>query len=60
MLTLFCNSTAWKNKLFVYINLALGVLSIILWLFTQFSDPGFIQKPKEMDFLKLMQIVDPI
>lgn len=44
----------------VYANLFLGMASIFLWLRTQFSNPGFIKKPKEMDFLKLMQMVDPI
>ena len=57
---------AWYNvssnfdQLLADINLGLGVLSLILWLRTQFSNPGFIEKPREMDFLKLMQIVDPI
>ena len=51
---------AWSSEALVYANLFLGVGSIILWLWTQFSNPGYITKPKEMDFLKLMQIVDPI
>jgi len=47
----------WTNKIgryLIYVDLSLGILSIILWLRTQFSDPGFIQKPKNVDFLKLM------
>jgi len=53
----------WTNKFgryLIYLDLTLGILSIILWLRTQFSDPGFIKKPKDVDFLKLMQMVDPI
>lgn len=47
----------WTNKdgrYLIYLDLGLGIISIILWLRTQFSDPGFIKKPKEVDFLKLM------
>mmetsp|Transcript_4709 Transcript_4709/g.8035 ORF Transcript_4709/g.8035 Transcript_4709/m.8035 type:complete len:316 (+) Transcript_4709:1110-2057(+) len=37
-----------------------GALSVALWLATTLKDPGFISKPKQMDFLKLMQLIDPV
>lgn len=50
----------WESEELVYFNLSLGVLTIIFWFVCQFSNPGFIEKPKGVDFLKLMEMVDPI
>ena len=33
---------------------------MLFWFITQFSDAGTIKKPKDMDFLKLMQVTDPL
>ena len=35
----------------IYLNLALGVLTMLFWFKSQFTNPGYISKPKEMDFL---------
>ncbi len=36
-----------------------GMMSQIFWLLTSFTNPGFIEKPKDIDFLNLLKIVDP-
>ena len=33
---------------------------MIYWILAQNSDPGFIKKPKNVEFLKLLELVDPI
>lgn len=48
----------WENAYFVYINSGLMILTIMFWLLAQFSDPGFIDPPKGVDFLELMKLVD--
>ena len=35
----------------IYTNLALGVLTMLTWFIVQFSDPGYITKPEQLDFL---------
>ena len=50
----------WPDDWIIYTNLALGGFTMIFWLMSMFSNPGVIKKPADVDFLKLMQIVDPI
>ena len=50
----------WQQEWKLYVCIILGFFTIIFWLMSQFSDPGFIAKPDDVDFLKLMQLVDPI
>jgi len=50
----------WTSGTLIYSSLASGLVTIVFWFVSQFSDPGFIRKPKQVDFLKLMQLVDPI
>ncbi len=38
----------------VFVALGLGVLTIFYWFRVLFSDPGFVQIPKGVDFLSLM------
>jgi len=42
------------------VPMILGVLTVFFWFRVQFSDPGFVKKPKDHDFLSLMQVVDPL
>jgi len=30
------------------------------WLAASFRDPGFIKKPKEIDFVSLIDLIDPV
>lgn len=41
----------WGNEWAIYLDLLLGVLTMITWFMVQFSDPGFIKKPRKLDFL---------
>ena len=41
----------WKSEIAVYISLMLGMITMVFWFKAQFSDPGFIRKPREVDFL---------
>jgi hypothetical protein len=45
----FCS--VWQTQIEVYFNLGLGVITMLFWFISQFSDPGVIQKPKNVDFL---------
>ena len=49
----------WEGIRAIYLTLGMGLVTSILWLTVQFSDPGYITKPKDLDFLKLMQMVEP-
>lgn len=50
----------WESLFQVYLCLSLGALTLIYWILSQNSDPGFIKKPKNLDFQKLLELVDPI
>ena len=41
----------WTNKWSVYLITGSGLITMVFWFSTQFSNPGFIVKPKEVDFL---------
>lgn len=41
----------WTNSALIYSSLASGLITIVFWFVSQFSDPGFIRKPKQVDFL---------
>mmetsp|Transcript_17289 Transcript_17289/g.26677 ORF Transcript_17289/g.26677 Transcript_17289/m.26677 type:complete len:281 (+) Transcript_17289:1375-2217(+) len=49
----------WEGIHAIYITLVMGIITSVLWFAVQFSDPGYIHKPKDLDFLKLMEMVDP-
>lgn len=50
----------WENEWHIYLDLSLGVLTMLTWFMVQFSDPGVIKKPEKLDFMQLLEIVDPI
>jgi len=50
----------WEGIHAIYITLAMGLITSILWFCVMFSDPGYIRKPKSLDFLKLLQMVEPM
>ena len=41
----------YSNEWTVYFVMATGMITIVFWFKTQFMDPGFIEKPKQVDFL---------
>ena len=50
----------WKRVIFMDVDLGLGALTIIFWFVCVVSSPGFIKKPKNLEFLKLMQLIDHV
>lgn len=41
----------WKNDWMIYINCAFGLSSLFFWIILMCSDPGFIIKPHDIEFL---------
>lgn len=41
----------WKYSEIVIVNILLGSITLIFWAITAISEPGFIKKPEEVDFL---------
>lgn len=50
----------WVKEELIEFDIGLGIASFFMWIFTAFTAPGFIVKPKNVDFLKLMQLIDPV
>ena len=48
-----------EHQRYVYTPLILGLIAIYTWFSVVFSNPGFVKRPKQNDFLALMQLVDP-
>lgn len=42
------------------VDLGLGALTLLFWFICVQSSPGFIKKPKKLEFLKLMQLIDHV
>ena len=42
----------------VYIDLGIGACTLLFWLITAASSPGYIKKPKDINLLKLMKLID--
>lgn len=41
----------WQSGTVVYLNLAFGLVTLLFWFWAQFLDPGYVQKPKDVNFL---------
>ena len=57
LLLIFILMPLWKYDEYPYmieIILFSGMMSQIFWLLTSFTNPGFIEKPKDIDFLNLL------
>jgi len=50
----------WENRIFVEVNVILGLLTLIFWFICLMSEPGFIKKPKNIEFLEIMKLIDPV
>jgi len=46
----------WRNSWSVYMICISGLITMVFWFKTQFSDPGFMKKPKDVDFLVSLMI----
>ena len=50
----------WREIWLVYTNVGLSLANLLFWIRAVCSNPGYIKRPKDMDFLKLMQMVEPM
>ena len=56
LLSTFC-FRVWvgeHNENLIYSNVVIEVIAVLFWLIASSKDPGFIQKPKDVDFMQLM------
>lgn len=44
----------------IYLNILIESTMVLFWLISMFTNPGYITKPKEIDFLNLLQMIDPV
>lgn len=62
LLSVFCFQI-WEdqeNINLIYSNLIIESIAVIAYLVATCKNPGFIEKPKDVDFMQLMCLVDPI
>ena len=62
--TIYCLEMAFiypiqEHEAQVYLPLIFGLITMYTWFTVVFSNPGLVKKPKQNDFLSLMQLVDP-
>jgi len=53
LLSTFCFKV-WvdeHNEILIYSNIAIEAVAVLFWLIASIKDPGFIQKPKDVDFM---------
>ena len=50
----------WISNSFVEVDIVLGFLTLFFWIVLIFSEPGFIKKPNNIEFLELMKLIDPV
>ena len=50
----------WISRYFIEVDVGLGILTLIFWFVCLMSSPGFIKKPKNIEFLEIMKLIDPV
>jgi hypothetical protein len=50
----------WLHRYFIDMDVGLGVLTLFFWFVCLMSSPGFIIKPKNIEFLEIMKLIDPV
>jgi hypothetical protein len=53
LLALFC-FPSWESGTLIFSNILIESLAVLFWAIATYKDPGYIQKPKNADFLELM------
>lgn len=46
--------------MFIEVDVVFGVLTLIFWFVCVMSEPGYIKKPKDIEFLEIMKLIDPV
>ena len=44
----------------IYLNVSIEALMFAFWMAASCKNPGVIDRPKEIKFLDLMQLIDPV
>ena len=50
----------WLHRYFIELDVGLGLLTLLFWFICLMSSPGFIKKPKAIEFLEIMKLIDPV
>jgi hypothetical protein len=50
----------WLHRYFIELDVGLGILTLLFWWICLMSSPGFIRKPKDIEFLEIMKLIDPV
>ena len=50
----------WLHRYFIELDVGLGLLTLLFWFICLMSSPGFIRKPKNIEFLEIMKLIDPV
>ena len=50
----------WDSFYPIYIIEFLSAGTVIFYLLSKCKDPGYVSKPKNIDFLNLLQLIDPV
>ena len=50
----------YESKWLMYLNVGLESVMFIFWVVAAAMNPGYIVKPPSVDFLKLLQLIDPV
>jgi len=49
-----------ENFILAKISIVVQILVMTFWSLASFKDPGFIKKPTEVDFVELINLIDPV
>lgn len=60
IITLFFNAPLWQDMTEIYFVLTTFMLATIFWIISMQKDPGYIQPYPKVDFLEILQLIDPI
>lgn len=50
----------YEFNVLIYVSAGIEILMLVFWFASCCMNPGFIKKPDSVDFLQLMQMIDPV
>ena len=59
-ITICFTAPLWAHEWEIYLVFTTFVIAFLLWLVTMNKDPGYIKPYSKIDFLELLQLIDPI
>lgn len=60
LITICFTAPLWAHEYEIYLVMITFLFAFIFWLITMSKDPGFIKPYSKIDFLELLQLIDPI